>query len=107
MRPEKDKGANEGEWRDIRNLYEPKEDYYKPIRTGNAFSSNYIEYENHGDKILSINEYLDKIEPYLNDLIDEHKTQCERKIQLTTTINFIFLLKILMKLVLCLQKVIT
>ena len=106
FRPEKDKRANEGEWRDIRNLYEPKEGYYKPIRTGNDFSSNYIEYENHGDKILSI-KYLDKIEPYLNDLIDEHKTQGERKIQLTMTINFIFLLKILMKLVLCLQKVIT
>ena len=26
------------------------EDYYKPIRIGNAFSSNYIKYESNGDK---------------------------------------------------------
>ena len=25
-------------------------DFYKPIRTGNAFSSNYIKYESNGDK---------------------------------------------------------
>ena len=27
-----------------------EEDYYKPIRTGDAFSSNYIEYESNGNK---------------------------------------------------------
>ena len=50
-----------------------------------------IEYESNGDKdkILSIEEYLDKIEPYLNNLIDGHKTQGEQKIQLTKVINFI------------------
>ena len=38
--------------RDIRTLYESdKEDYYKPIRIGNDFSSSYIEYENNGDKV--------------------------------------------------------
>ena len=26
------------------------ENYYKPIRTKSAFNSNYIEYENKGDK---------------------------------------------------------
>ena len=32
--------------RDIRTIYKSDEvDYYKPIRTGNAFNSNYIEYE--------------------------------------------------------------
>ena len=32
--------------RGIRTLFElDEEDYYKPIRTGNAFSTNYIEYE--------------------------------------------------------------
>ena len=42
------------------------EDYYKPIRVGNAFSSNYIEYESIGDKgkTLSIEEYFDEIRPY-------------------------------------------
>ena len=45
--------------RDIRTLLESdNEDYYKPIRIGNAFSSNYIEYESNGDKdkTLSIKE---------------------------------------------------
>ena len=27
-----------------------EEDYYKPIRTGDVFSSNYIEYESNGNK---------------------------------------------------------
>ena len=32
--------------RDIRNLFEQeKEDYYKPVRVGNFWSRNYIEYE--------------------------------------------------------------
>ena len=32
--------------RDIRNLFEhEEEDYYKPVRAGNSFSNNYIEYE--------------------------------------------------------------
>ena len=46
--------------RDIRTLYESNEDYYKPMGTSNAFSSNYIEYESNGDKDkpLSIEEYL-------------------------------------------------
>ena len=79
--------------RDIRTLFETldEEDYYKPIWTGNAFSSNYIEYNSNGDKdnMLPIEDYLDKIEPYLNDLIDGHKTQGEEKTQLTMKINFI------------------
>ena len=32
---------------------------------------------------------ISKIEPYLNDLIDHHKTQGKWKPQLTMTINFI------------------
>ena len=61
------------------------------IKTGNAFSSNYIEYESNGvkDMMLSTEDYLDKIEPYLNNLTDDDKTQSEWKIQLTMTINFI------------------
>ena len=69
--------------RDVKDTYDDvDEDYYKPIRIGNAFSSNYIEYKSNGDKdkILLIKEYLDMIRPYLNDLIDKHKTQGESKI---------------------------
>ena len=31
--------------RDIRNLFEHEEDYYKPVRVGNSLSNNYTEYE--------------------------------------------------------------
>ena len=34
-------------------------------------------------------EYLDIIRPYLSDMINDHKTQSEWKIQLTMQINFI------------------
>ena len=42
---------------------------------------------------------------YLSDMINDHKTRREWKIQLTMSINF-FLLKILMKIVISTQKVI-
>ena len=51
--------------RDIGTLLESdNEDYYKPIRIGNAFSSNYIEYESNGDKdkTLSIKVNLIKLD---------------------------------------------
>ena len=66
-----------------------KKDYYKPIRTGNVFSSNYIEYESNGDKnkSLPIEEYLDKIRSYLSDIINDHKTQGEWKILHTNSDN--------------------
>ena len=40
-------------------------------------------------KNLSPKEYLDMIRPYLSDMINDHKTRREWKIQLTTQINFI------------------
>ena len=78
--------------RDIRTLSEPEEEYHKPIKIVNAFDDNYIGYESNEDKdkMVSIEKYLDKIEPYLNDLIDDDlETQGKWKIQLTMTINFI------------------
>ena len=78
--------------RDVRNLLNLSidEDYYKPIKSNDAFNSNYIEYESKGnkDKTLSIKEYLDMIRPYLGDMINNHKTQGEQKIELTMSINF-------------------
>ena len=67
------------------------EDYHKPIITKGAFNNNYIQYESKGDKdkILTVNEYLDIIRPYLVDIINYHKTQSKWKIQLTMAINFI------------------
>ena len=65
------------------------EDYYKAIRTGNAFSSNYIEYESNGHKgkTLLIEEYFDEIRRYLNNLIDSYRTQGEWKVQSKMKIN--------------------
>ena len=84
------------------------EDYYKPVIARGAFNSSYIEYESKGDKRkkLSIKEYLNMIEPYLSDIINDHKTRglvryhsgnktwveetsSEWKIQLTMAISFI------------------
>ena len=66
------------------------EDNYKPVRTGNVLSSNYVEYKSNGnkDKAILIEDYLGKFESYLKYLIDNHKTQREWKIQLGMTINF-------------------
>ena len=84
------------------------EDYYKPIRIGNAFSSNYIDYESNGDKDkkLSIKDYFNEIRPYLNDLIDSYRTHSEWKVQLTMPIKF-FSLKILKELLLRIIAAIT
>ena len=77
--------------RDIRTLFESDEDhYYKPIRTNNAFSNNYIEYESSNDKnkSFSVKEYLNMIRPYLSHVINGLKAQGEWKIELTMEINF-------------------
>ena len=48
-----------------------EENYYKPIRVRNFWRNNYIEYESNSDryKTLSVKEYLNKIRPYLKDII--------------------------------------
>ena len=83
---------NTKEKRYVRNLLNLSidEDYYKPIKSNDAFNSNYIEYESKGnkDKTLSIKEYLDMIRPYLGDIINNYKTQGEWKIVLTMSTNF-------------------
>ena len=79
--------------KDIEGLFDLSigEDYYKPIITKGTFNNNYIQYESRGDKnkILTVDEYLDIIKPRLEDIINDHKTQGERKIQLTTKLNLI------------------
>ena len=50
---------------------------------------NYIEYRSEGDKLLTIEEYPELIEPYLRELINDHKSKGEWKIHLTAQINFI------------------
>ena len=62
-----------------------------PKKTFHAFSNNYIEYESKGvkDKTLSIKEYFDMNRSYLSDVVNDHKTQGEWKLQLTMSISFI------------------
>ena len=83
-------------FRDIRNLFGHKEkDYYKPVRVCNFSSNNYIEYKSKGDrKTLSVEEYLDKTRPYLEDIINNLQKSHTWKIQLTITM---FLLNMIMK----------
>ena len=86
---------DDAEYRGIKNVKDLfdlsiGEDYYKPIITKGCFNNNYIQYKSRGDKdkILTVNEYIDIIRPYLEDIINDHKIQSEWKIQLTSAINF-------------------
>ena len=69
--------------RDVKDLFDLSidEHYYKPIITNSAFNNNYIQYESkeNKDKILTINEYLDMIRPYLSDIINDHKIKVNGK----------------------------
>ena len=75
------------------NLFESEEaeDYYKSVRVGNFWNKNYIEYERDGDrnKTLSIEEYFNKIRPYLQNIIYDLKKFDACKTQLTIAIYFI------------------
>ena len=82
--------------RDIENVFDNiEDDYYKPILVKSSFNENYKYYGNRGDKdkILSIEQYLDVIKPYLSDLINDHKaietSSNEWKIQINMHINFV------------------
>ena len=59
--------------RDIKTLFEQEEqeDYYKPERVNNFWNNNYIEYKINGDnnRNLSLNKYLNKIEPLMRNII--------------------------------------
>ena len=78
--------------RDTQNLFEHEEEenYYKPVRVSNFWSSNYIEYKStsNRNKTLSVKEYLNKIMPYLKD-INNLKNSDTWKIQLSIGNNFI------------------
>ena len=63
------------------------EDYYKPKLVKTGYSGNYIKYESKGDKILTVEEYLSLIEPYLAGMINDYKSKGEWKVQLTTEIS--------------------
>ena len=66
-------------------------DYYMPKEVKSAFDGGYVLYESNGDKDakLSIDGYFNIIKPYLKDMIDDHKTKGEWKIQLSMRIIFV------------------
>ena len=68
-----------------------EEDDYKPTEVKSAFDGSYLLYESEGDKDsrLSIDEYLNIIRPYLKDMIDNHLSKGEWKIQLSMRIIFV------------------
>ena len=61
------------------NLFEKEEEeeenYYKPVTVNNFQSNNYIEYKSNGhrNKILSVEEYLNKIKTYLKDIKNDQQ----------------------------------
>ena len=78
----------------IKNLFEhekEEENYDKPVRGNNFWSNNYIEYESNGEtnKTLSAEEYLNKIRPYLKNIINNLKKSDQWKFELTTADNLI------------------
>ena len=80
--------------RDIKNPFQhvkKEENYHKTVRVSNFWSNNYIEYEGNGDrnKTLSVEEYLDKIGPYLKAIANNLKKSGTWKIQLAIANNFI------------------
>ena len=77
----------------IENLFKISidKDYYKPKLNKSGYNKNYAQYESKGDKILSIKEYLNLIEKYLRELIEEYKLKGEWKVQLTIEVNSISL----------------
>ena len=59
--------------KDIENLFKISidKDYYKPKLTKSGYNKNYVQYESKGDKILTLKEYLNLIEKYLRELIED------------------------------------
>ena len=83
---------------DIRALFEEEEeeekkDYYKVERVSNFWNNNYSEYESNGDKNINLplDEYLNKIEPYLRNKIIDLQNFGTWESQLIVGNNFISL----------------
>ena len=94
MRPEKEnKGTKDKIIRDIKNIFKNEEEKndYKPVRISRFWSNNYIQYKSSSDinKRISDEEYLNKIQSCIKDIINNLKESDMWKTQLTTAINFI------------------
>ena len=79
----------------MEEVSEDDDDYYKAERVSNAFKNdtgdyNYIVYESRVSKYYdSLEEYLSKIKPYLENMIRNYISIGEWKIQLAISAQFI------------------
>ena len=64
---------------------------YKPTIVKSGYNNIYIEYRSEGNEILAFEEYLNLIELYLRELINDYKSKGEWKIQSMAQTNFIYL----------------
>ena len=79
--------------KNIKDLFKTSinKDHYKLKLVNSGYNNNFAEYESRGDRILSIRVYLNLIEKYLRELINQYKNEGEWKVQLSAKINFISL----------------
>ena len=72
-------------------LGQEEKDYYKSKRVSNLWDNSYIKYKRNGDgnRNLSLDEYLNKIKPYMRNIVIDLQNSDTWKIQLTIAINFI------------------
>ena len=77
----------------LKNLFEheKEETVDKPVWAKIFWSNRYIDYESNGhrNKILSVEEHLNKIRPYLKDITNNLKKSRRQKIQLIIANKFI------------------
>ena len=62
---------------------------YESVLIKSGFDNNYLEYMSNGNNLLSFNEYLELIKPYLYDLINFYKAKGEWKLQFSAEISFV------------------
>ena len=78
--------------KDIKNISDHEEENcYQPIRVNNFWSNNDIKHESNieRNKALSVEEYLNRIRPYLKGITNNLKNSDTRKTQLAIGNNFI------------------
>ena len=70
-----------------------KKKILQTIRVSNFWSNSYIEYENNGDrnKILSVEEYLNKIKPYLTNINNFKTCEFNEQYQITLFLPWIMM----------------
>ena len=68
---------------DIEYIFGDIDNYYAPVLSSSFFNNGYQRYHLRGDRMrnMSVNQYLNEIEPYLRQLIHVNKVY-EQKIQL-------------------------